>query len=94
MKLEPLLLALVICASAGQGQEADSAAMAQDTPAPAPVEAEKPKDPIVCKRVTQSHTRISSSQRTCLPKSQWDIQNRELDEMQRRLKYVSPRNSG
>jgi hypothetical protein len=85
--LRSVLMALMIGATpvAVHAQEADR----PETP-----EAEKPKDPIVCKRVTQSHTRISSSQRTCLPKSQWDIQSRELDEMQRRNNQLRPNAQG
>jgi hypothetical protein len=72
---------------------APAAALAQEAPAPAPAEPEKPKDPIVCKRTQQSHTRIGS-QRICLPQSQWDIQTRELQEMQRRNNQLRPNAQG
>lgn len=69
------------------------AALAQEAAPPAPAEPEKPKDPIVCKRTQQSHTRIGT-QRTCLPKSQWEIQARELEEMQRRNNQLRPNAQG
>jgi hypothetical protein len=69
------------------------AVQAQEAAAPAPAEPEKPKDPIVCKRTQQSHTRIGT-QRTCLPKSQWEIQARELEEMQRRNNQLRPNAQG
>jgi hypothetical protein len=85
--LRHLVVALLACI-------APAAALAQEADKPPAPEAEKPKDPIVCKRVQQSHTRISSSQRTCLPKSQWDLQSRELDEMQRRNNQLRPNAQG
>ena len=69
------------------------AASAQEADKPVMPEAEKPKDPIVCKRIQQTHTRIGS-QRTCLPQSQWDIQSRELEEMQRRNNQLRPNAQG
>ena len=72
---------------------APAVAQAQEAPAPAPAEPEKPKDPIICKRSMQSHTRIGT-QRTCLPKSQWDIQAREVEEMQRRNNQLRPNAQG
>lgn len=82
-----LLLALLV----GSG----TPLMAQEPPAPAAqpaAEPEKPKDPIVCKRTQVTGTRMGS-QRECKPQSQWDIQERELDEMRRRVGEIRP-NSG
>jgi hypothetical protein len=64
-------------------------ALAQHQAVPPKTDPEETRDPMVCKRLQQTGTRIGS-QRVCQTQSQWDLERRQREEMQRQGSQLRP----
>jgi hypothetical protein len=67
-----------------------AAPAAAQAPEPAPPAAQpKADDPVICKQQQTTGTRLGA-QRICMPRSQWDLQQRELEAQRRQQGEIRP----